>query len=160
MMIEVGRGLIVNTTWVLDAARGTFYEVVKNATNKLTEQMADDLRPHGVACPRCTRLHAARADGSEPEVAAKAESPEFQGRAIAALAPTRTCSRSRAACSPLPPCWRLRLHRRRRQAAVGVLGRTLGGRLRRLLAAIDQVASGHGSGDVPILSALAKAQVR
>jgi len=51
MMIEAGRGRIVNTTWVLDRPHGvTFYEVVKNATNKLTEQMADDLRPHGVAC--------------------------------------------------------------------------------------------------------------
>jgi NAD(P)-dependent dehydrogenase (short-subunit alcohol dehydrogenase family) len=45
MMIEAGRGLIVNITWVLDRPHGvTFYEVVKNATNKLTEQMADDLR--------------------------------------------------------------------------------------------------------------------
>ena len=46
LMVEAGRGLIVNTTWVLDRPMGvTFYEVVKNATNKLTEQMADDLRP-------------------------------------------------------------------------------------------------------------------
>src|ERR1043165_4971860 len=51
MMIEAGGGLIVNITWVLDRPHGvTFYEVVKNATNKLTEQMADDLRPHGIAC--------------------------------------------------------------------------------------------------------------
>src|SRR5215211_6570967 len=39
LMIEAGRGLIVNMTWVLDRPHGvTFYEVVKNATNKLTEQ--------------------------------------------------------------------------------------------------------------------------
>ena len=87
-MIEAGRGLIVNMTWVLDRPHGvTFYEVVKNATNKLTEQMADDLRPHGVACvavsPGFMRLE--RMDLS-PETAAKAESPEFPGRAIAALA--------------------------------------------------------------------------
>src|SRR6059058_5245746 len=51
LMIEAGSGLIVNITWVLDRPHGvTFYEVVKNATNKLTEQMADDLRPHGIAC--------------------------------------------------------------------------------------------------------------
>ncbi|HLB18885.1 MAG TPA: SDR family NAD(P)-dependent oxidoreductase, partial [Gaiellaceae bacterium] len=50
-MIEADSGLIVNITWVLDRPHGhAFYEVVKNATNKLTEQMADDLRPHGVAC--------------------------------------------------------------------------------------------------------------
>jgi NAD(P)-dependent dehydrogenase (short-subunit alcohol dehydrogenase family) len=87
-MIEAGRGLIVNMTWVLDRPHGvTFYEVVKNATNKLTEQMADDLRPHGVACvavsPGWMRLE--RMDLT-PEQAAQAESPEFPGRGIAALA--------------------------------------------------------------------------
>jgi hypothetical protein len=40
------------------------------------------------------------------------------------------------------------LPRRRRQAAVGVLGRTLGGRLRRL-AVIDHAARSRGSGDIP-----------
>lgn len=87
-MIEARRGLIVNMTWVLDRPHGvTFYEVVKNATNKLTEQMADDLRPHGVACiavsPGWMRLE--RMDLTQ-EQAAQAESPEFPGRAIAALA--------------------------------------------------------------------------
>jgi NAD(P)-dependent dehydrogenase (short-subunit alcohol dehydrogenase family) len=91
MMIEAGRGLIVNITWVLDRPHGhAFYEVVKNATNKLTEQMADDLRPYGVACvavsPGFMRLE--RMDLT-PELAAKAESPEFPGRAIAALAADR-----------------------------------------------------------------------
>ena len=34
MMIQAGRGLIVNMTWVLDRPHGhAFYEVVKNATN-------------------------------------------------------------------------------------------------------------------------------
>jgi NAD(P)-dependent dehydrogenase (short-subunit alcohol dehydrogenase family) len=88
MMFEAGSGLIVNMTWVLDRPHGvTFYEVVKNATNKLTEQMADDLRPHGVAClavsPGWMRLE--RMDLT-PEQAARAESPEFPGRGIAALA--------------------------------------------------------------------------
>ena len=88
MMLEVGSGLIVNITWVLDRPHGvTFYEVVKNATNKLTEQMADDLRPHGVACvavsPGWMRLE--RMDLTA-EQAARAESPEFPGRGIAALA--------------------------------------------------------------------------
>jgi NAD(P)-dependent dehydrogenase (short-subunit alcohol dehydrogenase family) len=88
MMIEAGAGLIVNTTWVLDRPHGhAFYEVVKNATNKLTEQMADDLRPHGVACVAVSPgfMHLERMDLS-PETAAKTESPEFPGRAIAALA--------------------------------------------------------------------------
>jgi NAD(P)-dependent dehydrogenase (short-subunit alcohol dehydrogenase family) len=88
LMLEAGSGLIVNITWVLDRPHGhAFYEVVKNATNKLTEQMADDLRPHGVACvavsPGFMRLE--RMDLT-PELAAKAESAAFPGRAIAALA--------------------------------------------------------------------------
>jgi NAD(P)-dependent dehydrogenase (short-subunit alcohol dehydrogenase family) len=88
MMIEAGHGLIVNITWVLDRPHGhAFYEVVKNATNKFTEQIADDLRPFGVACvavsPGFMRLE--RMDLST-ELAAKAESAEFPGRAIAALA--------------------------------------------------------------------------
>jgi NAD(P)-dependent dehydrogenase (short-subunit alcohol dehydrogenase family) len=88
LMVEAGGGLIVNTTWVLDRPMGvTFYEVVKNATNKLTEQMADDLRPHGVACVAVSPgfMHVERMDLS-PERAAEAESPEFPGRAVAALA--------------------------------------------------------------------------
>jgi NAD(P)-dependent dehydrogenase (short-subunit alcohol dehydrogenase family) len=88
MMIQAGRGLIVNITWVLDRPHGhAYYEVVKNATNKLTEQMADDLRPHGVACvavsPGFMRLERMNLSAEE---AAMAESAEFPGRAIAALA--------------------------------------------------------------------------
>jgi NAD(P)-dependent dehydrogenase (short-subunit alcohol dehydrogenase family) len=88
IMIEAGSGLIVNITWVLDRPHGhAFYEVVKNATNKLTEQMADDLRPHGVACvavsPGWMRLERMNLT---PEQAAQTESPEFPGRAVAALA--------------------------------------------------------------------------
>jgi NAD(P)-dependent dehydrogenase (short-subunit alcohol dehydrogenase family) len=88
MMIDAGSGLIVNITWVLDRPHGhAFYEVVKNATNKLTEQLADDLRSHEVACvavsPGFMRLE--RMDLT-PEIAAKAESAEFPGHAIVALA--------------------------------------------------------------------------
>jgi NAD(P)-dependent dehydrogenase (short-subunit alcohol dehydrogenase family) len=88
MMIEAGRGLIVNVTWVLDRPHGhAFYEVVKNATNKLTEQLADDLRPYGVACvavsPGFMRLERMNLSAEE---AAMTESAEFPGRAIAALA--------------------------------------------------------------------------
>ena len=88
MMIEAGRGLIVNITWVLDRPHGhAFYEVVKNGTNKLTEQLADDLRPYGVACvavsPGFMRLERMNLT---PEEAAMTESAEFPGRAVAALA--------------------------------------------------------------------------
>jgi NAD(P)-dependent dehydrogenase (short-subunit alcohol dehydrogenase family) len=92
-MIAAGRGLIVNITWVLDRTHGhAFYEVVKNATNKLTDQMADDLRPHGVACvavsPGFMRLERMNLT---PERAAMTESPEFVGRAVAALAADENC---------------------------------------------------------------------
>jgi NAD(P)-dependent dehydrogenase (short-subunit alcohol dehydrogenase family) len=88
MMIEAGRGLIVNITWVLDRPHGhAFYEVVKNATNKLTGQLADDLLPYGVACvavsPGFMRLERMNLTAEE---AGMAESAEFPGRAIAALA--------------------------------------------------------------------------
>jgi NAD(P)-dependent dehydrogenase (short-subunit alcohol dehydrogenase family) len=88
MMIDAGAGLIINITWVLDRPHGhAFYEVVKNGTNKLTEQMADDLRPHGIACvavsPGFMRLERM---SLTPAMAAKAESAEFPGRAIVALA--------------------------------------------------------------------------
>jgi NAD(P)-dependent dehydrogenase (short-subunit alcohol dehydrogenase family) len=88
MMVRAGTGLIVNMTWVLDRPHGhAYYEVVKNGTNKLTEQMADDLRPHGVACvavsPGFMRLERMNLTAEE---AAMAESAEFPGRAIAALA--------------------------------------------------------------------------
>src|SRR5919198_2068064 len=88
LMIEAGSGLIVNITWVLDRPHGhAWYEVAKNATNKLTEQMADDLRPHGIACVavspgfmRLERMNLAH------DVAATTESSEFLGRAVVALA--------------------------------------------------------------------------
>jgi len=88
VMVAAGRGLIVNLTWVLDRPHGhAFYEVVKNATNKLTEQMAEDLRPYGVACvavsPGFMRLERMNLSPSE---AAMTETAEFPGRAIAALA--------------------------------------------------------------------------
>jgi NAD(P)-dependent dehydrogenase (short-subunit alcohol dehydrogenase family) len=88
MMVEAGQGLIVNITWVLDRPHGhAFYEVVKNATNKLTEQLADDLRPYRVACvavsPGFMRLERMNLS---PELAATTESAEFPGRAVAALA--------------------------------------------------------------------------
>jgi NAD(P)-dependent dehydrogenase (short-subunit alcohol dehydrogenase family) len=88
MMVGPGRGLIVNITWVLDRPHGhAFYEVVKSGMNKLTEQFADDLRPHGVACvavsPGFMRLERMNLS---PEDLALTESAEFPGRAVVALA--------------------------------------------------------------------------
>jgi NAD(P)-dependent dehydrogenase (short-subunit alcohol dehydrogenase family) len=88
LMVAAGSGLIVNITWVLDRPHGhAFYEVVKNGTNKLTEQFADDLRPHGVACvavsPGFMRLERMTLNEQER---AMTESAEFPGRAVLALA--------------------------------------------------------------------------
>jgi NAD(P)-dependent dehydrogenase (short-subunit alcohol dehydrogenase family) len=88
MMIERGAGLIVNTTVVFLAPHGhAFYEVAKTGTNKLTEQMADDLRLYGIpvigVAPGFMRLERMNLT---PERAALTESPEFLGRAVAALA--------------------------------------------------------------------------
>jgi len=75
LMIRTGRGLIVNITWVLDRP------------HKLTEQMAEDLRPHGVACvglsPGWMRMERMNLT---PQEAAQTESTEFLGRAVCALA--------------------------------------------------------------------------
>ena len=134
LMVEAGRGLIVNVTWVLDRPHGvTFYEVVKNATNKLTEQMADDLRPHGVAClavspgfMRLERMDLRPGDRGEGRVAGVPRASDRRA--------SRRPGRAREIGLRLHharPCPRVRLHRRRRQAAVGVLGRgQLGGRRR------------------------------
>jgi NAD(P)-dependent dehydrogenase (short-subunit alcohol dehydrogenase family) len=88
LMIGRGRGLIVNTTWVLDKPHGhAFYGVVKNGTNKFTEQMADDLPGHGVAVVAVSPgfMRPERMSLS-PDRAATTESPEFYGRGVAALA--------------------------------------------------------------------------
>jgi NAD(P)-dependent dehydrogenase (short-subunit alcohol dehydrogenase family) len=64
-MIEAGSGLIINITWVLDRPHGhAFYEVVKNAANELTEQLADDLRPP--VTPRICAMSVMEAAGIEP----------------------------------------------------------------------------------------------
>ncbi len=88
VLIEAGRGLIVNITWVFDRPHGhAFYEVVKNGTNKLTGQFADDLRPHGVACvavsPGWMRLERMNLTQQQR---AMTESAEFPGLAVLALA--------------------------------------------------------------------------
>jgi hypothetical protein len=107
LMVARRRGLIVNITWVLDRPHDhAFYEVVKNATNKLTEQMAEDLRPYGIACVAVSPgfMRVERMNLS-PEIAAKTESPEFVGRAVAALAAdesvlARSAASSRHRSSP------------------------------------------------------------
>ena len=88
LLLATPGSLVVNTTWVLDRPHGhCFYEVAKTASHKLTAGMSDDLRDRGLAViavsPGFMRL--ARMNLT-PERAALTESPEFVGRAVAALA--------------------------------------------------------------------------
>jgi NAD(P)-dependent dehydrogenase (short-subunit alcohol dehydrogenase family) len=87
-MLPQRRGLIVNTTWVLSRRHGhAFYEVAKIASHRLVASMADDLRPFGIAVIALSPgfMRGERMNLS-PEVAATAESTEYVGRAVAALA--------------------------------------------------------------------------
>lgn len=93
IMIRRRRGCIVNISF--HAARkhigNTIYGISKAATDKMTADMAHELRPHGVAVisyyPGLVRTEAvmAAAAGGWLDIA-NSESPEFAGLVIAALA--------------------------------------------------------------------------
>jgi NAD(P)-dependent dehydrogenase (short-subunit alcohol dehydrogenase family) len=93
LMLPAGRGLIVHTTaWDRDKYLvNLFYDVAKAAVARMAFGMARELRPHGVAVValapgfvRTERVEAAfAAVGRLPE---GLESPEYAGRAVAALA--------------------------------------------------------------------------
>jgi NAD(P)-dependent dehydrogenase (short-subunit alcohol dehydrogenase family) len=88
LMLDTGRGLIVNTTWALGTPHGNaFYEVAKTASHRLTAAMADDLRDEGIAVVAVSPgfMRGERMDLS-PQTAAQAESTEYVGRGVAALA--------------------------------------------------------------------------
>jgi len=90
LMVPAGRGLIANvSTWAARKHIGnTLYGVAKAATDKLTADTAHELRPHGVTVvslyPGLVRTEAVLAAGVFD--LSNAESPEFTGRAVAALA--------------------------------------------------------------------------
>ena len=92
MMIPRRKGLIVNISfWAAQKYVGnTIYGVSKAATDKMSSDMAHELRPHGVAVvslyPGLVRTEAvmAAAQGGWLDVS-NSESPEFIGRVIAAL---------------------------------------------------------------------------
>ena len=93
LMLPHKRGLIVNiSVWSSQKFIGnTIYGVSKAATDKLTADMAHELRPHGISVislyPGLVRtenvLEAAKYGVFD---LSKSESPEFIGRVVAALA--------------------------------------------------------------------------
>jgi dehydrogenase/reductase SDR family member 1 len=82
--------LIANvSTWAAQKPIGnTLYGIAKAATDKLTVDAAHELRPHGVAVvslyPGLVRTESVLAAGVFD--LSNSESPEFTGRAVAALA--------------------------------------------------------------------------
>ena len=93
LMLPRRRGLIVNISfWAAQKYIGnTIYGVAKAATDKLTADMAHELRPHNIAVvslyPGLVRTEAvlAAAEGGWLDLS-NSESPQFIGRVIAALA--------------------------------------------------------------------------
>jgi dehydrogenase/reductase SDR family member 1 len=89
LMVPTGRGLIVNIShWAAQKRIGnTLYGVAKAATDKLTNDLAVELRPRGVAAvslyPGLVRTEAVLAAGIFD--LSNSESPEFIGRAVGAL---------------------------------------------------------------------------
>ena len=89
-MVPARRGLIVNIShWAAQKRIGnTLYGIAKAATDKLTNDTAIELRPHGVAVvslyPGLVRTEAVLRAGVFD--LSNSESPEFIGRAIDALA--------------------------------------------------------------------------
>src|SRR6185436_12191886 len=90
-MVPQGRGLIVNvSTWAAQKHIGNVaYGVSKAATDKMTADMAVELRPHGVTAvslyPGLVRTEKVMEAAAWLDLT-NSESPEFVGRAVAALA--------------------------------------------------------------------------
>ena len=90
-MIAKGRGLIVNISfWAAQKHIGNVaYGVSKAATDKMTADMANELTPHGVAVvslyPGLVRTEKVMEAAQWLDLT-NSESPEFIGRAVAALA--------------------------------------------------------------------------
>jgi dehydrogenase/reductase SDR family member 1 len=89
-MVPARRGLIVHlSSWAAQKYVGnTLYGLSKAATDKMTADMAHELQPHGVTVvslyPGLVRTEAVLAAGVFD--LSNSESPEFIGRAVAALA--------------------------------------------------------------------------
>jgi dehydrogenase/reductase SDR family protein 1 len=105
-MVPARRGLIVNlSSWAAQKYVGNvLYGVAKAATDKLTADMAHELQRHGVAAvslyPGLVRTEAVLAAGVFD--LGNSESPQFIGRAVAALAGDPEVLRWRAQADARP----------------------------------------------------------
>ena len=93
LMLPQRSGLIVNTVaWAFDKYLGNlFYDVAKAAIIRMAFGMAEELRPHGIAAvalaPGFMRTERVMAEHARsPFDLSVTESPEYLGRAVAALA--------------------------------------------------------------------------
>jgi NAD(P)-dependent dehydrogenase (short-subunit alcohol dehydrogenase family) len=90
-MIALGRGLIVNISfWAAQKHLGNVaYGVSKAATDKMTADMAHELKPHGITVvslyPGLVRTEKVMEAAQYLDLS-NSESPEFIGRAVSALA--------------------------------------------------------------------------
>jgi NAD(P)-dependent dehydrogenase (short-subunit alcohol dehydrogenase family) len=89
LMLQQGRGLIVNTLWDVGSHfhGHVFYDTVKNAVSRMSFGMAEQLREHGIAVVALSPgwMHT-EVMGLPPDLAAQTETTEYIGRAAAALA--------------------------------------------------------------------------
>jgi NAD(P)-dependent dehydrogenase (short-subunit alcohol dehydrogenase family) len=95
MMLPQKHGLIVNiTAWDRDKFLvNVFYDVAKNAINRITYGTARDLKPHNIAVlalapgfMRTERVAGAFEAAGNKEYLKFTESPEYVGRAVVAIA--------------------------------------------------------------------------
>ena len=95
LLLERRGGLIVNiTAWVSGVYMGNiFYDTAKSAINRMSHGMAQELKKHGVAAVALTpgfmrteRVAAAFKAAGVEGLEKITESPEYVGRAVAALA--------------------------------------------------------------------------
>lgn len=99
LMVERGSGLIVNISFFdAETFRGdVIYSLSKGASQRMASHMADQLRDHGVAAvalyPGLVRTEAVLQAGEEHFDFSNSESPQFVGRAVAALAGDREIMR-------------------------------------------------------------------
>lgn len=89
LLMDTGGGLVALTTWAVgpNYHEHLYYDVIKTAINRIPVGIAAELRPAGVTAMAVSPgwMRTESMDLS-PTQAAETESPEFVGRAIAALA--------------------------------------------------------------------------